>query len=472
MLSWRTLRRRGWVVPVVAALTVGAALGVRQAVPERYTAEAILAVPAVPDQPTGSLDQASRLAATYAQIVPNDRGIVQRVAARVSLSRAEVRRRLSAGEARSTPVLRVRFVAATERDAVRGADAAAMALARDRATTTAIAPGSVELVRAARQARRTPGGRWRSEAVVVVSAGSATATPGDAGEANALARTYATLIPEDRRILRRVGAVAGVSAADVGDRIGAVNEFDTSVLRLRFRDDHPGVAVDGIRALALAVTGERPATPRIAPRSIRTVDVDDRAERDTVVSDNLIPVAAVLGVLLGLVILVAWDRADPRVDDLQTLSGETFCPASDLDALTADAARALVERWRTLVDARPVRVALVPAGRRAEAAAAFAAARLEELAVPAGDRFEPAYAPGGPSAGERLALSADLPVLVVVRGTRVAELRRTVSVLEQFGTPPRWALLVSRNRVREWQQRSRETEERGDERAEAPVGTE
>ena len=76
--------------------------------------------------------------------------------------------------------------------------------------------------------------------------------------------------------------------------------------------------------------------------------------------------------------------------------------------------------------------------------------RLNALVGPTDDRFEATGAPGGPSAGEGVALEADLAVIIARRGSRATDIRETVSILEQFGSPPRWALLVSSRRVRTW----------------------
>jgi capsular polysaccharide biosynthesis protein len=437
------------VVLVVAALTAGVAYGVDRATPERYSAEATVTVPAVLQRPGSSLDLARQLAATYAEVVPRDAGVVRHVGARVSLPDAVVARRLSVERVDATPLLHVEFRAPSREGGVDGAVAAAEGLAAGAATTPAIAPGTVELISSPRTARRTGKGggeRWAARSVVLVRAGAASTSPGDANDAISLARTYAALIPEDRRILERVGAAVGLPASDVDDHISVVSEFDTSMVRLRFRDGNPATAVTGVRALVAALAGDRPASPRIEPGSIRTVAVDAAATADSRLTGQLIPIAAFLGLLLGAVIVVAWSRADRRVGDVEGMSRESFCPASDLDAMTQAGARALVERWERLIDERPIHVALVPAGHRSERAAPLVANRLNDLVGPTDDRFEATGAPGGPSAGEGVALEADLAVIVARRGSRATDIRQTVSILEQFGSPPRWALLVSSRR--------------------------
>ncbi|HEU4658777.1 MAG TPA: hypothetical protein VFR97_14710 [Capillimicrobium sp.] len=460
------------MIPLVVALTTAVALGVRDLVPTRYTAEAVLAVPAIPDHPVPSTDQAGRQAAIYAQILPRDRGVLQRLGKRLSRPPGEIAADLTVRQVHTTPVLRVRFRASAEDAAIAGASAAATAMAQPGTPAARVEPGSIAVVRQPRKAQRAGPTSWRAEAVLLVSPSSASAAPGSAAEANSLARTYATILPEDRRIRRRVAAATGLSRSDVVDQLTVANDFETSVIRATFEDDHARTALRGVRALAAAATAPIPASPRITPASIRVVRVADHAEESTPLSGELIPVAVVLGLLLGLVLVVVWDRADPRVDDLDAVAAETFSPVSRLDGLTDAGAEALVERWRTLAGGHAPRVALVPVGRRGSRAAAYAARRFEALEMTGADRFLPAARPGGPDAGERVAQSADLTVLVVVRGARRADVRRTVGVLEHFGAPPRWALLVGRRTVRRADRRARRAAETPSDRdRRAPVGS-
>ena len=50
--------------------------------------------------------------------------------------------------------------------------------------------------------------------------------------------------------------------------------------------------------------------------------------------------------------------------------------------------------------------------------------------------------PGSDSAGEGLAIRSDVSVLVDTQAARIAELRRTLSVLEQYGVAPVWAVMA------------------------------
>jgi hypothetical protein len=57
--------------------------------------------------------------------------------------------------------------------------------------------------------------------------------------------------------------------------------------------------------------------------------------------------------------------------------------------------------------------------------------------------------PGSDRAGEGLAIHSDVSVLVVTKGTRIADLRRTLDVLEQYGVAPVWAVMASAAQARQ-----------------------
>jgi hypothetical protein len=111
---------------------------------------------------------------------------------------------------------------------------------------------------------------------------------------------------------------------------------------------------------------------------------------------------------------------------------------------------ALLEHWHGLAHRDPARIGLLPArsdlaGATEDAASRLlAVAQLAEFEERSGWQIDAGDAPGGAQAGERLALSSDLLVLVATQGTKVAHVRQAVRLLEQFGAPPRWALLMPR----------------------------
>lgn len=305
---------------------------------------------------------------------------------------------------------------------------------------------------------------FTAEAVVLVPAGATPTSPGNATQAVELAQTYIEAIPEDGGVLSAVAARIRRPSSEVTENLSVVGNPSTSVLRLRYEDIGEGRAVAGTRALLSSVTGPQPLARGVAPGSIEPVR-RPHVVSETAGSGSNLPIAIFLGLCLGMVLLVAWERADGRIDDLDDLSRALGAPATDVDALNGGNVAALFERWDRLTHAgEPAEaglIGLLAGGRRSEATVARVAARLELLGRKAGFAVELAHepfvvsdgarlrivtggAPGGASAGERIGIEAALVVLSVRRGTRVAELRSTLAVLQQFGVRSEWAILVRR----------------------------
>jgi hypothetical protein len=165
-------------------------------------------------------------------------------------------------------------------------------------------------------------------------------------------------------------------------------------------------------------------------------------------------------------LLVAWERSDPHVTDARSLSSQFGCPATPADRLSPDAAHALLERWASLTDRVPARVAILPADKSSVAQAREAAALLagsgdavryvdarsgalpEVLANghPDGSDSVVLVHAGPPGrGGEAVALGCDLTVVVVRSGARNAEIRQMAEELANFGVVPAWALLTPRH---------------------------
>jgi capsular polysaccharide biosynthesis protein len=328
---------------------------------------------------------------------------------------------------------------------------------------------------------------YTAEALVVVPSGAGPHGPGNAQEADKLAVTYAAVIPEDDRVLGRIARTLGVATSVVKRELKVVTEEGTSLIRLRFTDDHRDIAVAGARAAAEAVTSRIQVTPSIAPRSVALVRfpaTPDKSSRPA----TTIPIGVVLGLALGLILLVAWERADARTDDVASLEAETGCPAMPFGGLSTGSMTALLRRWETLAGRSAPRIALVAAATNAERATVaaahrlYAAAELERMPIGIEDQRagaaeqarppsrsngtgDPGAAPSGAAergdrttlviggvpgsdvAGEAVALAADFVVLVASPGTRAVDIRAAVAVLEQFGVSPGWALLAERPRT-------------------------
>jgi capsular polysaccharide biosynthesis protein len=307
--------------------------------------------------------------------------------------------------------------------------------------------------------------KYSAEAVVVV-ASSRQVTP---DQANRLAITDAALIPKDEAIGRHLAAELGTTISEVRRRLSVTNDPETALLRIDYRGATASDARSGAIAVARSITGSNPESNNIAPKSIEIVQLPNRVSAASSLG-TLMPVAVILGLALGAVLAVAAERADPRIDDLEDLAAAVSCPVSRVDGLSSSAASALLTRWTALAGLRPISVALLPVDERFEpslppVARTLALAdereravvidavpelpshsvRTESQGVQAADlRLLTAGVPGGTSAGEGVALGADLTVLVLEPGTRLAKLRNAVEVLANFGTAPAWAVLVSR----------------------------
>jgi capsular polysaccharide biosynthesis protein len=297
--------------------------------------------------------------------------------------------------------------------------------------------------------------RYSAESIVIVPASSA----GGPGEATNLATSYADLIPADRTILAEVARKIGRDSSDVYAHAAVTNDFNTSILRLSFSDRDPRVAISGARFLAQAVTGPTPVSPRIAPNSLAVVHLPTQATSRKMSSTKVAALGVILGVALAIVLILIVERTNGWIDDVEKLAAEAGCAASSLDQPSDRSIAALLDRWAALGGTPPVRVALFPVSEASERAASAVAERfshdtlltrlrahrLAGTMTPQHDKqvvVEVGEVPGGESAAETLALNADVDVLVAVKGTRVADVRKTVSILEQFGARPAWALLV------------------------------
>ncbi|HUR18800.1 MAG TPA: hypothetical protein VMZ51_07680 [Acidimicrobiales bacterium] len=313
---------------------------------------------------------------------------------------------------------------------------------------------------------------YRAEALLVVRPSNTNAVT---------AGTYAELIPQDSAVLGAVAKSLKTTPERVGARISALSPLGTSLLTVRYVDDDPVVAVRGARAVAEAISAATPASPTILPGAIVVARLPKAAGRVTTGRSGILPVGLLLGLCLGAVIVAAWERSNPRIDDAGSLGAETGCPVTPLEGLSVLSAAALLDRWRSLCGSLPARIALIPVRPNLEAMvgdlarALASAAKLEGGDVVVADgstqrfgksRFAlmpdgpsdrngsrrltlvPGGVPGGAAAGESLALESQLTILIVMEETTAANVRSAMTLLGQFGVTPAWTMLVRRRRGR------------------------
>ena len=305
--------------------------------------------------------------------------------------------------------------------------------------------------------------RYVSESLLLVRSGASPNTPGAATEANRLAVTYSQLIPQDTQVIDRVSRATGVPTRDVEDAVRVVNDPNTSILRVRYVATSSNAAIDGARAVADALAGPTPASPNF--NGVGLSRLPDRASKAGG-AGSAAPGGLLVGALLGAGLLVAAERFDRRADRADDLASMLRCPVSSLGELTAGSAVAILQRWRALAHDVPAQVAIVPvvAGKQAVSADVVEvlanAASQDPVASGPGERslaglaLVSTGAPGPAEGGESHAQHADLTVLVVPQGTLVADLRRSLDVLADFGVQPVWALFAEASAMRHAERRS------------------
>ncbi len=306
-----------------------------------------------------------------------------------------------------------------------------------------------------------------AQAVAIVPAGATAETPGNATQATQLAQTYVQAIPLDGAVLGAIARRVDRTPADVGTRVTVVGNPETSVLLLRYEDTDRDRAIAGTSTLLHAVTSSLPSARSVAPESLVLVRGPRVLRESSAAEDSTtIPIGVILGIVLGLVLIVAWERSDPRIDGPGELANAAGAPATALGDVAPGNIDALLERWRRLAGdgAGPHVVALLAGTRRAQGLVRPAAGELVGLSAANGQLLRLATAapppggggerglvvvtggmPGGPEAGEAVAADAAVVVVAVPRGARAGELRESLEVLDQFGARPTWALLVRRS---------------------------
>ncbi|WCB96955.1 hypothetical protein DSM104299_05725 [Baekduia alba] len=301
---------------------------------------------------------------------------------------------------------------------------------------------------------------YTSSALVLVSSGADAKGPGDASEAINLASTYATLIPQDPGVTRYVGGKLGMSSGDVENDLTASHLTGTGLIKLAFKSDDADDAVRGAALTVGAITGDRPTSDSIGADSMRVVRAPSRDQgfsTDQTISPSAsIALAIILGLFLGIVILIAWERADPRIDEPGDVELAAHLPASRLGDLSASARAALVQRLggqAATGDGRRSTIALLPSadGQIVELQDA-GDALWTATAGAKGGLADAAPTPGvvlggtGPQELETLqaAEAGGARIVVAQQGMKVARLVAAVHHYERLGLAPQWVLMVKK----------------------------
>jgi capsular polysaccharide biosynthesis protein len=280
---------------------------------------------------------------------------------------------------------------------------------------------------------------YTADAVLVVP--SAGPGPGKADEATRLATTYAALIPQDQRLLRYVGARFGLTAKQVSRHVTATTDTTTALVVVHYRADRPDLARRGATIFAGALTGAHPATPNVAPHSLSIVHLPIHATGSKG-AGTIELLGAIVGLFVGIIFLVAMERADPRIDDEHDLSAHTSCPVTSVSELSYETAAAIVRRWQMLTHTERPTIVFVPTSSRAEGGLPA----LADFLAGAGriNRIHFVVCPArGANGGLATSLArADGAVIVVPRGGAVLDLTTTLDAIRAFGAPELWALFL------------------------------
>jgi hypothetical protein len=462
------LLRRGWIVLVCMITVAALAYGIAKVQSSTYSGVAVLAVsPSLGPTVPGGAQQAAQLAATYAQALPNDEQLRRVLVKRGGTSDGI----LTAFAPPGTSVVTVGYTAPKRWQAVKGGQAIVHALSGANPASSAVTTGSLQIVHHPTTPHLLRRG-WHTHVVLLVSAGAGPAGGIDADRANKLATTYAGVIAYDDTLLTRVGHAIGETKDQVRGNLAVVNLPSSSLLAVTFKASTAAQALAGARTVALLVAGPHPLAATIVPSSIDLISAPTTAGSASSGGHTSLVVGALIGLALGLVLLIAWERSDPHVSVPKHLSVQTGAPATSMEHLSPQAASALLDRWAALTERRPARVAVLPADARAQGAAADA---VRLLLAAGGERVEAedrrgvpfssngshangdgalaaiadvalvqASPPGREGAGEAVALDCDLTVVVAPVGMRSAELRTVSEGLADFGILPVWYLLAPR----------------------------
>jgi capsular polysaccharide biosynthesis protein len=460
--------RRLWILPVSMIVVAAIAYLVSGLQSSVYTAQSTVVVTSAPGAVSaGNASQAAGLANTYSAGIPHDPVLQSYVSRQAGVSASNA---INALPARGT-LVRLTFTAPDRTAAIRGARALGTALSGSSPSSSVVTGGTLKVVQAPTTA--TPAvnpatglSSYQAQVVLIVPPSGGPTEGINPDDADKLASTYAGIIPTDDTLLSEVGRATGLSSSSVSQNLSVVNEQSTSLLQVSFKSSQPSQAATGARLVAQLLAGAHPVAAGIVPSSVDIVSLPQNPSTANKSSSKAIAVGAALGLLLGIVLLIAWERSDPRIRDARELSAQVGCPATPVERLSPNAAYALLERWASLTQHVPARVAVLPAGPGVvdEAAQAISVLRdgggelvgyvdaragvLPEEHEHGGADSETgvvivhAAPAGGDSAGEAVALGCDLSVVAVPAGARAADVRQLAEELTNFGIVPVWALLT------------------------------
>lgn len=283
------------------------------------------------------------------------------------------------------------------------------------------------------------GTSYAAQATLVVQSGAGKSGPGSANDALALATTYSALIPKDQSILSTASGTLNMSTSAIEKNLTVTVESGTSLLLLTFSSSTEQGAVKGADAVARAVASNTPLTAAIAAGSVAIVNVPNSASVQGTMHKYGIVIGAFLGIVIGLILVLAAERADPRIDDATGMAAATGCRAAIVpaDLSFAELARMLVDAGREKGGLTVVPISVADTTPTMELARGL----------------RPCWPPDGPAVAISPAFSSGVvelsrghgpTVLVSHTGARRREIVAATERLRMIGRPPVWAVLSNR----------------------------
>jgi capsular polysaccharide biosynthesis protein len=282
---------------------------------------------------------------------------------------------------------------------------------------------------------------YSANAKIVVATGAGEQGPGDANDAVALALTDASILSSDQSLLHAVSREIGISSTSVGKDLMASVETGTSVILVGFQASTPSAAIRGANAVARAITSPDEQSAAIPSGSLALVQLASRASSSGLLQTYGIPLGALLGLLIGLIVVVGTERADPRADDVDDLALATGTAAS---AYPGPVSLAELEQLIGRAGSGALAATLVPLSD-VEVAQAVA---LRDAFATSTDHGSVAFDVTGPVGSMDAALSRGTgpTVLVVKEDAKLRDVKTSAQRLELMGRSLVWAVLAVEDR--------------------------
>ncbi|MHB1585401.1 MAG: YveK family protein, partial [Acidimicrobiales bacterium] len=278
---------------------------------------------------------------------------------------------------------------------------------------------------------------YSAQSTLVVQSGSGKAGPGNANDAAALAVTYSTLLPTDSTIVDSAARSLGVSPSTVSHHLSVSVVTGTAVMLLKYSAPTAAEAQRGARTVAQIAAGAAPPSAAIPTGSLVVVQLPTSASIAGSLHKVGLPLGIVLGLAVGAILVIAVERADPRLDTAEQLASVGDCPAT---AVPGGMTMAELTRAISRVVGPASRVTVV-AVEEADQPTAQALGRAL-----ASDRAsgEPLFEVGPPfeTAADELAAGSGPTVLVVAFGVPRRRVQVAVERLRLLGREPLWATLA------------------------------